>query len=264
MYATQQTLTRTLRVAYPSGRGKIVLRTELDWEKNVEPVEVSPDGTISTFQIQSKKPFLYFKACLLESGRTHWAVGPNGLLLMTEADRRLSYPFFFSSAEGRFSRLVEAESKILGRTHRIRGYLPPGYDENTLAHYPTIYMQDGQNAFFPEEAFMGQTWEVGESNQILRDMGALEDCMILAIHSGDRMHEYTKPGYEAYARSLVEEIVPELDRRGVRTLQHRRFRSVWGSSLRSAGWSRSTAAGSIQRFSARPLAFPAPFPTRTT
>ena len=78
---------------------------------------------------------------------------------------------------------------------------------------------------------MGQTWEVGESNATLRDMGAMEDCMILAIHSGDRMNEYTKPGYESYARSLAEEIVPELDNRGVRALKHRRFRSVWGSSL---------------------------------
>jgi predicted alpha/beta superfamily hydrolase len=45
------------------------------------------------------------------------------------------------------------------------------------------------------------------------------------------MTEYTKPGYERYARSLVEELVPELERRGVRAEHHRRYRSVWGSSL---------------------------------
>ena len=45
------------------------------------------------------------------------------------------------------------------------------------------------------------------------------------------MTEYTKPGYERYARSLVEEIVPEIERRGIRAEHHRRYRSVWGSSL---------------------------------
>ena len=39
------------------------------------------------------------------------------------------------------------------------------------------------------------------------------------------------PGYERYARSLVEEVVPELERRGIRAESHRRYRSVWGSSL---------------------------------
>jgi predicted alpha/beta superfamily hydrolase len=45
------------------------------------------------------------------------------------------------------------------------------------------------------------------------------------------MEEYTKPGYERYARSLVEEVVPQLEHRGVRAEPHRRYRSVWGSSL---------------------------------
>ena len=44
------------------------------------------------------------------------------------------------------------------------------------------------------------------------------------------MEEYTKPGYELYARSLVEEVVPELERR-VRVARGRRNRTVWGSSL---------------------------------
>ena len=45
------------------------------------------------------------------------------------------------------------------------------------------------------------------------------------------MTEYTKPGYELYARSLAEEVVPEVERRGIRVGRHRRHRSVWGSSL---------------------------------
>lgn len=140
LYKTGAPLKRTLRVAYPAGRGKMVMRTEFDWDKNIEPVSVSSNGTISTFEIESRQPFVYFKPGLIKDDTFHWAVGSNNLLLMTEKDQRISYPFFFSPEQGRFSQLVEIPSKLLNRTHRLRVYLPPGYDENTLAHYPVAYM----------------------------------------------------------------------------------------------------------------------------
>jgi predicted alpha/beta superfamily hydrolase len=231
LYRTERSLARTLRVAYPAGRGRIVLRTEQDWERDVEPVAVSEDGAVSTFALEADQPFLYFKPCLVESGTTHWAVGPDKLVIMTERDARISYPHFFDPEVGRFSPLVELPSKLLDRDHKIRGYQPPGYAENTLARYPVVFMQDGQNLFFPEEAFMGSDWKVDQTGDVLRKMNAVEDVLILGLYSGDRMAEYTKPGYERYARSLVEEVVPELDRRGIRAESHRRYRSVWGSSL---------------------------------
>ncbi len=231
LYRTERSLKRTLRVAYPSGRGRMVLRTEKDWEKSLEPVAVSEDGHVSTFEVEADQPFLYFKPCLVESGVAHWSVGANKLLLMTERDARVSYPYFFSPEVGRFSSLVELPSRILGRDHRIRGYLPPGYDENTLSRFPVVYMQDGQNLFFPEEAFLGNDWKVDRIGDVLRSMNAVEDFLILGVYSGDRMTEYTKPGYEPYARSLAEEVVPEVERRGIRVGRDRRHRSVWGSSL---------------------------------
>ncbi len=231
LYRTERTLKRTLRVAYPAGRGRLILRTELDWDKDVEPVQVSEDGTLSTFELEADQPYLYFKPCLVESGTTHWAMGPNKLLVMTEPDERIAYPYFFSPLGGRFSDLIEFPSKILGRTHKLRSHVPAGFDENTLNSFSCLYMQDGQNLFFPNEASMGQHWKVSESDQILHAMGAVEDFLVLGIYSGDRMNEYTDPGYELYARSLAEEIVPEVERRGLRVAKHRRFRSVWGSSL---------------------------------
>jgi len=230
-YKTARTLTRTLRVAYPAGRGRIVLRTEQDWERNMEPVAVSEDGTVSTFALEADRPFLYFKPCLVESGAVHWAVGRNRLVLMTGRDTRAAYPHFFSPDVGRFSALVELPSKLLGRDHKIRGYLPPGYDENTLREFPVLFMQDGQNLFFPEEAFLGHDWKVESTGDVLRAMNAVDDFVIMGVYSGDRMTEYTKPGYAAYSRSLAEEIVPEIERRGVRVGRHRRQRTVWGSSL---------------------------------
>ena len=149
LYQTERALTRTIRVAYPAGRGRMVLRTELDWERNIEPITVSDDGHVSTFALESDQPFLYFKPCLIEHGATVWSLGPNKLAIMTEPDARVAYPYFFSPETGRFSKLVELPSKILGRDHKLRGYLPPGYDENTLSEFPVVYMQDGQNLFFP-------------------------------------------------------------------------------------------------------------------
>lgn len=230
LYKTNTTLERTLRVSYPAGKGRVVLRTEQDWEKNIEPVAVSEDGNTSIFQLRADQPFLYFKACLVQEGEVHWSQGPNKLLLMGEDDKRIAYPYFSSSDRGRFSRLIEFPSKILGRTHQLRVYLPPGYDENTLALYPVAFMQDGQNLFFPEEAFLGHDWEVDKTSQTLRKMSAVEDFIIVGIYSGDRMSEYTAPGYESYARSLSEEIVPEAQRL-LRIGNHRRYRTVWGSSL---------------------------------
>jgi predicted alpha/beta superfamily hydrolase len=230
LYKTETTLKRTLRVSYPVGEGRLVLRSEPDWDKDLEPISISEDGNTYTFEVQADQPFLYFKPCLIRNGQTHWAVGSNGLLLMAEDDKRISYPSFLSPERGRFSKLVNFHSTILNRDHRIRVYLPPGYDENTLSAYPVAFMQDGQNLFFPEDAFMGHDWDVDETSQTLRSMSAIEDMVVVGIYSEDRMKEYTRPGYEAYARSLAEEIVPEAQKI-LRLINHRRARSVWGSSL---------------------------------
>ena len=134
---------------------------------------------------------------------------------MTEDDRRISYPFFFSSEDGEFSPLLTFDSPILNREHRARVLLPPGYHENTMSCYPVIFFQDGQNLFFPEEAFEGHDWGVDATNLLLRSMCAVEDIILVGLYSGAerRMEEFTKPGYERYARSLVQEVVPKVNRR---------------------------------------------------
>jgi hypothetical protein len=55
-----------VRLAYPAGRGKIILRSEYDWEKDIEPVMLSEDGNALTFELGANKPFLYFKPCLID------------------------------------------------------------------------------------------------------------------------------------------------------------------------------------------------------
>jgi predicted alpha/beta superfamily hydrolase len=232
LYQTGTLLARTLQVAYPPGSGDVILRTALDWNKDIEPVSVSTAG-ISTFHVQTRHPFLYFKPCLIQNGQLHWAKGDKQLLIMTEGDDgRMSYPFFFDSETGRCSALITFDSLILKRKHRARVYLPPGYDENTVARYPVAFFQDGQNLFFPEEAFQGRDWNIDSTQLQLRSMGAVEDLILVGLYSGGerRIEEFTKPGYEFYARSLVEEVIPKINAK-LRVLDGRRYRSVWGSSL---------------------------------
>lgn len=229
-YRTGALLRRRIRARYPAGHGEMVLRTELDWERDVEPTEVSSDGTTSTFTLETRRPFVYFKVCLRDDGDLRWAVGPNMLATMTADDVGEVYPFFESDERGSFLDTMRIESPILGREHLLRVYLPAGYLENPLRRYPVYYMQDGKNLFFPEEAFLGRNWQVHEALRLLDAMSAIEEVVVIGIHSGERTREYTKPGYEDYARSVVEEVQPVVARE-LRVLDSRKETAVIGSSL---------------------------------
>ncbi len=231
MYETTTLLRRQLRVRYPPGEGRMVLRTELDWDRDLEPVAVSDNGETSTFALEARKPFLYLKPCLRTGdGSAFWSVGANMLVIMTTEAVRDVFPYFAGSEKGSFSPVLERDSSILGRKHLARVYLPPGYHENSLRRVPVLYMQDGKNLFFPEEAFQGRHWHVGDALHLLDTMNAVDRAVVVGIYSADRMGEYTKPGYEAYARSVVEEIKPAVDAQ-IRVLASPRETGVVGSSL---------------------------------
>ena len=102
LYRTETVLTRDLRVRYPVEEGRIVLRTDLDWDRDIEAASVSGDRTSFTFRLEAKRPFLYFKPCLRIGDETHWAVGANSLVLMIHAGSRDVYPHFFASRRDRF------------------------------------------------------------------------------------------------------------------------------------------------------------------
>lgn len=230
LYRTETVLRRQLRVRYPLTEGRIVLRTDLDWDRDLEATSVTDEKTTFTFELEAKRPFIYFKPCWKVGGETRWAVGSNGLVLMTAQGTRDVYPFFSSSEKGSLSPVIEIDSPILGRTHLLRAYLPPGYNENTLKKYPVLFMQDGKNLFFPEEAFLGRDWAVGSALDLLDGMNAVDRVVVVGIFSGDRITEYTKPGYELYGRSVVEELVPKATER-LRLIGGQKETMVMGSSL---------------------------------
>jgi len=231
MYETTTLLRRQVRVHYPSEGAAIVLRTELDWEKDLEASVVTAGGRTFVFDLEARRPFLYFKPVLKAShGAARWARGANRLLAMTSAIPADVSPYFDAPETGSLSAVLTLDSAILGRQHRARVYRPPGYDENTLRHYPVIYMHDGKNLFFPDEAFLGREWQVDEALTLLDTMNAIDHAVVIGVHAGDRLAEYTKPGYETFARAIVEEVKPAIDTE-LRTLTSPRETVVLGSSL---------------------------------
>jgi predicted alpha/beta superfamily hydrolase len=218
----------TIRVFYPRGRGELVLRSALDWQRDQRPVRVDQEAQRADFQLATSAALLAYKPCLVDGGGLHWSVGTDKLALAGATND--VYPSFFSGLRGRISRRIELPSPTLGRELTLRVYLPPGYAENTLKRYPVLYMQDGQNLFFPEEAFLGREWEVDETLDRLDEMNVIDQVLVVGIDSQDRLGDYTEPGVERYARALTEEVQPWVDSE-LRTLPGARHTAILGSSL---------------------------------
>ncbi len=217
-----------VRVIYPLSEGRMVLRTEADWDRDIEPVSQEAQGF--DFEVAFHRPYLHFKPCLRHGDEIRWAAGANRLALLGAGQPHVSYPHFGGSDNGYITGIIELDSPILGRSHRLRVYLPAGYDENVLKCYPVVYMQDGANIFFPEEAFLGHEWQIDETLDLLGLMNLIDRTIVVGIYAGNRKHEYTKPGYEAYGRSLVTEVKPFIDEQ-FRTLLSYRYTGAMGSSL---------------------------------
>ena len=210
-YDLHETRQLCLRIHYPADLDQLVLRTDLDWDKDILPSSIDRQGSFAEFNFETTHPFVYLKPCLRRPSGLLWATGPNGLVVATRDHVRDIYPTFYSSAEGTILDVITLESNLLNRQHGLRVYLPAGYDENTCRSLPVMYMQDGSNLFFPQEAFMGKDWGVQEKLALLNGMNAIQQMLIVGIFSADRMQEYTSPGYKSYGRSLVEEVKPYID-----------------------------------------------------
>lgn len=119
-------------------------------------------------------------------------------------------------------------------------YFPPTYDEDTERRYPVMYMFDGQNIFFDEDATYKTSWGVAkylESNPL--------DMIIIGISSStigsNRLYEYTPYNFtyndenitakgKIYMDWLIKDFKPQVDDK-LRTLKDRKHTYLCGSSL---------------------------------
>lgn len=213
-------------VTYPLKAGqRLTLRTAADWERDLLPSQSS--ATEAWFEVEVTQHTLELKPCLMEGQRLRWARGPNYVLTAHEAVRGL-WPYFFGEERGKVSDVLRVEFE--GQARAIRIYHPPGYDENTLRRFPVLYMQDGQNLFFPDEAFQGNEWRVDETMDRLGQMNAVRKAIVVGVAPADRMRDYTQEGYGAYGRFLVNRLKPLVDHH-LRTRIAPEDSVVMGSSL---------------------------------
>lgn len=212
-------------VTYPMTTGRLLLRTQSDWDKDIEPVHADYGG--ATFDVPFTTPTLAVKPCLVDGDTFMWSAGPDYVLTAHDPDPQL-FPFFRSPVRGRVSDVMHIDDET--GTHAFRIYYPPGYHENTLLRFPVVYMQDGKNLFFPEEAFSGDEWEVDETMDRLDDMNAIRKTLVIGVAPVDRMREYTMPGAVAYGRFMVETLKPYVDAE-LRTRPGPGTTVVMGSSL---------------------------------
>ncbi len=183
---------QSIRVIYPQDGGRLALRTDANWDADVEAF--SRNGCTTEFQVETDRPYFYFKPVQLRDGTTMWSRGENCLAVPTSDVPLEVHPFFREDTRCSVCELMPPLASPSGVDHRFRVFLPPGYHENTLKRYPVLYMHDGHNLFLKEEAFVGNTWRTDEVINMLDKMNAIEEVIVVGIHPHDRMNEYTMPG----------------------------------------------------------------------
>jgi len=132
--------------------------------------------------------------------------------------------------------------KLSGDTpRRAYIYLPDSYQREPEKRYPVMYMFDGHNVFFDEDATYGKSWGMNSYMQKSR-----KQLIIVAVecnHQGNnRLVEYAPFGFEnseigkirgkgnVYMNWLVKELKPWIDQ-NYRTLPDRKNTLICGSSM---------------------------------
>lgn len=120
-------------------------------------------------------------------------------------------------------------------------YLPEDYDEDPDKRYPVMYMFDGHNVFFDEDATYGKSWGM---NDYMLSTG--KELIIVAVecnHKGNgRLKEYSPVDFEngtlgkidgkgkRYMDWTVKVLKPYIDKK-YRTLRGREHTMICGSSM---------------------------------
>src|SRR6266568_5069243 len=107
-----------INVFYPADGAKILLRTERDWDQNVEPTRLDEGG--AEFLIETDRPFFYFKPVLQRNGQPRWARGENFLAIATSDTPVDIYPYFSDEMHCSVCELMSPLPSGTGAEHRFR------------------------------------------------------------------------------------------------------------------------------------------------
>jgi predicted alpha/beta superfamily hydrolase len=226
----------TLRIHYPAGSHALTLRGDgagLNWDTGV-PLTAGADDTY-TFTVADLQAPLQWKPLLDDAT---WSRGPN--YKVSPGATVDVYPHF-TTVTGTVEKLIaDWHSPTLGNDRAVWAYLPASYAENTRAHYPVLYMHDGQNLFDPTLAFGGNEWKVDETLDAAAEDGSIAEIIVIGVeNTAARIYEYTPTtdpttpgggGGDLYLKALIEELKPQIDSM-LRTLPDRPHTGILGSSL---------------------------------
>lgn len=127
---------------------------------------------------------------------------------------------------------------------RLYIYLPRDYNADTDRHYPVLYMFDGQNVFFDDNATYGRSWRLGQylNRTKTKLIVAALECNTHADNG--RLSEYSPfyynpqgpwggphlPRAEETIQWFINTLKPYIDRK-FRTLPDREHTFISGSSM---------------------------------
>lgn len=95
------------------------------------------------------------------------------------------------------------------KSRRVDIWLPPGYDKDKNGRFPTLYMHDGQNIFFPEYATNNQTWGIPEvMSQLIANGDAPPTIVVGVWCTNKRFKEYMpeRPLTTQKGQSLLQKV----------------------------------------------------------
>jgi len=203
----------------------------LSWDTDTLPTDVQ--GTAARFVLDGNGPW---QVKALHKGA--WALG-NNHVPTPHQDHHL-YPYFDAETGAQKRENYDLPGPD-GSPRTLRALLPPGYAENTVAHYPLLLMLDGQNLFEDETASFGVSWKLGEAVQASMAAAKLGEIVTIGVdHAGvKRILEYTPwydakekvgGGGEAFLVWVDETLLPDAAVR-YRLIDDRKQRTIGGSSL---------------------------------
>jgi predicted alpha/beta superfamily hydrolase len=128
---------------------------------------------------------------------------------------------------------------LTGFDHKVLVHVPPGYEATGAAHYPILYMLDGQNVFDGATAFLGQAWDADNVHDELVSQNKVRPFFIAAIYHANQRDRFYTPvkdtrfgggDLELTARLILDELDPVLRER-FRIEEGGEFTGICGSSL---------------------------------
>lgn len=174
------TIDTWIEVHYPAALGAIGLRgshAPLSWEETASPVRSDGDDHLFCVPLREGE-LLELKVVRGEE----WAIGRN--YVVHAGDHLRLEPCFDGGALPLERGLVVERN---GRSATFDVLLPPSYREQPDKRYSVLYVLDGQSLWTDSKDPFG-TWDLDATLGFLYELGALEELIVVGIHTAqDRL-----------------------------------------------------------------------------